>query len=98
MPLSNKAFAGSSEGPGFDPKNYRKQEKNGKNGRKERGGRKGDGRDYPDKPIWDSAANHVTRSSGLHHAWAVSSLLMVTQLPFHPCIGCLNSRGKKKVF
>lgn len=39
-----------------------------KNGRKERGGRKGDGRDYPDKPIRANAAHHVTKGPGLHPA------------------------------
>lgn len=63
-------------------------------GRRGEGGR-GDGRDYPDKPIWDSAASHVTRSPGLRHAWAVSFLLMATKLLFHLCTGCLNSRGEK---
>lgn len=65
MQLCNKSLASSDEGPGFDPQNYRKQEKNG---RKERGGRKGDGRDYPDKPIRANAAHHVTKGPGLHPA------------------------------
>lgn len=72
MQLSNKACAWLDKGRVFDARTTESRKRMGRMEGKRREGGRGNGRDYPDKPIRASAANHVPKGPGLCHAWAVS--------------------------